>query len=214
MQYNTEFCYTRSTNRHRKELDNIKIPPKNNFNHTPTQLKNLLMAAQRFEQPAIDKLCADFTPLINKEAHRQSVFNALGEDAVNIAWEIFLEFIHSYKGNNYRLLPGLIQKHLHYRLLDRLHQKGCLLDCDALDADETFADTIADKHDYIAEADTRLSINTAVSKLSDKQQTVIRELYLHDKDIKTFTGSTGLNVQTCYTHKMRALSILKKQLAG
>ena len=155
------------------------------------------MAAQRFEQPAIDKLCADFTPLINKEAHRQSVFNALGEDAVNIAWEIFLEFIHSYKGNNYRLLPGLIQKH------------------DALDADETFADTIADKHDYIAEADTRLSINAAVSKLSDKQQTVIRELYLHDKDIKTFTGSTGLNAQTCYTHKMRALTLLKKkQLAG
>ena len=85
------------------------------------------MAAQRFEQPAIDKLCADFTPLINKEAHRQSVFNALGEDAVNIAWEIFLEFIHSYKGNNYRLLPGLIQKHLHYRLLDRLHQKAACL---------------------------------------------------------------------------------------
>ena len=121
---------------------------------------------------------------------------------------------HTYNGIIFRLLPGLIQKHLHYRLLDRLHQKGCLLDCDALDADETFADTIADKHDYIAEADTRLSINAAVSKLSDKQQTVIRELYLHDKDIKTFTGSTGLNVQTCYTHKMRALSILKKQLAG
>ena len=68
------------------------------------------MAAQRFEQPAIDKLCADFTPLINKEAHRQSVFNALGEDAVNIAWEIFLEFIHSYKGNNYRLPKTLAER--------------------------------------------------------------------------------------------------------
>ena len=63
MQYNTEFCYTRSTNRHRKELDNIKIPPKNKFNHTPTQLKNLLMAAQRYEQPAIDKLVLQNLPI-------------------------------------------------------------------------------------------------------------------------------------------------------
>ena len=93
MQYSTEFCHTRHCDRHRKELDNIKIPPKDKFNHTPTHLKNLLMAAQRFEQPAIDKLCADFTPLINKEAHRQSVFNALGEDAVNIGksfWNLFI----------------------------------------------------------------------------------------------------------------------------
>ena len=89
---------------------------------TPTELKSLVQRAQSFDQQAIDRLCAAFTPLIYKEASRSYIAAALGGDAVNIAWEIFLEFLHSYKGNKYRLLPGLIQKHLYYELMHKVYR--------------------------------------------------------------------------------------------
>lgn len=186
---------------------------KHQFRHTPTQLKNLIEAVKRFDQYAIDRLCKDFEPLINKEARRDSVYKALGEDAVNTAWEIFLSFIYKYDGNNYRLLPGLIQKHLHYRLLDLLHQQGCLLDCDAIDASEGYADTLADKHDIIAESNDRLSVDGAVDKLTAQQKLVINEVFLRDLSLQECSKKHGLTKQSCHVYKTRALKQLKKYLS-
>lgn len=152
--------------------------------------------------------------MIYKEARQSSVYNALGEDAVNTAWEIFLSFIYKYDGNNYRLLPGLIQKHVHYGLLHALHQEGCLLDCDALDAGEDYADTLADKHDVIAECEDRLSIKSAVNKLANQQQLVINEVFLQDHSLKECSEKYGISKQSCYTYKLRALRLLKKHLSG
>lgn len=151
--------------------------------------------------------------MINKEARRDSVYKALGEDAVNTAWEIFLTFIYKYEGNNYRLLPGLIQKHLHYRLLDLLHQEGCLLDCDAIDAAEDFAATLPAKHDVIAECEAKLSLDGAVDKLAKQQQLVINEVFLKDLSLQECSKKYGLTKQSCHVYKTRALKQLKKILS-
>ena len=58
----------------------------------PEELQSLIAKAQAYEQEAIDKLCTLFQPLINKEARRLNVQEILGEDAVNTAWVIFLNF--------------------------------------------------------------------------------------------------------------------------
>ncbi len=152
--------------------------------------------------------------MIYKEARQSSVYNALGEDAVNTAWEIFLSFIYKYDGNNYRLLPGLIQKHVHYGLLHALHQEGCLLDCEALDGSEDFADTLADKHDAIAECEDKLAVKNAVKKLGTKQQLVISEVFLKDHSLKECSKKYGITKQSCHTYKARALRQLKKYLSG
>ena len=49
----------------------------------PEELQALVAKAQTYEQEAIDKLCALFQPLTNKEARRINVQEILGEDAVN-----------------------------------------------------------------------------------------------------------------------------------
>ena len=195
-------------------MENIthSIAKKNYY--TPTQLKNLVQAAQRYEQHAIDKLCEDFKPLIYKEARQANVYAALGEDAINIAWEIFLSFIYKYKGNNFRLLPGLAQKHVHYRLLDSLHQQGCLLDCDALDAEESSSNTIADKNDYIADCDTKLTLEYAISKLGAKQKLLVNELFMNDNSLQGCSKKYGLTKQSCHVYKKRALNALKKYLSA
>ncbi len=96
MQYSTEFCYTRHCDRHRKELAKITNQPNKIHNaerYTPKELKELILAAQAADEKAIESLCETFKPLILKESHYPSIFDILGEDAVNTAWVIFLQFI-------------------------------------------------------------------------------------------------------------------------
>ena len=84
-------------------------------------LKALVLAAQNGQQQSIDELCAAFRPLIMQEARYSYVKQALGEEAENTAWMLFLEFIMSYKGKNFLALPGLIKVHLHYSLLHKVY---------------------------------------------------------------------------------------------
>ena len=154
----------------------IRADKEKNY-YTPTQLKNLVQAAQRYEQHAIDRLCEDFKPLIYKEAKRANVYAALGEDAINIAWEIFLSFIYKYKGNNFHLLPGLAQKHVHYELLHKITRQQSITDCTSLDADNNIE--IAAKDD-IANWEHSLFITNALTKLTIKQQSIVQEIILQD----------------------------------
>lgn len=143
MQYSTEFCHTRHCDRLRKELDNIttkNCPEQENTEQviccvpegtepqecteekttfTLTEFKELVHSAQKGDREAINVLCTAFKPLIYKEAYRYEVREALGEDAVNTAWLIFLEQIKKYDGRDFGHLPGLLQYYIHYGLLHK-----------------------------------------------------------------------------------------------
>lgn len=129
MQYSTEFCHTRHCDRLRKELDNIttkNCPEQENTEQviccvpegtepqecteekttfTLTEFKELVHSAQKGDREAINVLCTAFKPLIYKEAYRYEVREALGEDAVNTAWLIFLEQIKKYDGRDFGICP-------------------------------------------------------------------------------------------------------------
>lgn len=64
---------------------------------TLTEFKELVHSAKNGDREAINTLCNAFKPLIYKEAYRYEVREALGEDAINTAWLIFLEQIKKYK---------------------------------------------------------------------------------------------------------------------
>ena len=86
---------------------------------TLTEFKELVHSAQKGDREAINVLCTAFKPLIYKEAYRYEVREALGEDAVNTAWLIFLEQIKKYDGRDFGHLPGLLQYYIHYGLLHK-----------------------------------------------------------------------------------------------
>lgn len=143
MQYSTEFCHMRHCDRLRKELDNIttkNCPEQENTEQliccvpegtepqdcteekttfTLTEFKELVHSAQKGDRKAINVLCTAFKPLIYKEAYRYEVREALGEDAVNTAWLIFLEQIKKYDGRDFGHLPGLLQYHVNCTPLSR-----------------------------------------------------------------------------------------------
>ena len=239
MQYNTEFCYTRSTNRHRKELDNIttkNCPEQENSEEiiccvpegteqtdyseekttfTLTEFKELVHSAQNGDREAINTLCNAFKPLIYKEAYRYEVREALGEDAINTAWLIFLEQIKKYKDRDFGHLPGLLQYHVHYGLLQKITRRKSVKDYCCLDADDDSDNCqikeVADKDD----AFERMEVNQLFSaaKLSKEQTNAVNELVLNDIDHRVFCKKYGCSSKTAFKHRANGLQKLKLLLA-
>ena len=232
MQYNTEFCYTRSTNRHRKELDNITtqncpeqetseeiiccLPEgtepqdysEEKTTFTLTEFKELVHSAQKGDREAINTLCNAFKPLIYKEAYRYEVREALGEDSVNAAWLIFLEQIKKYKDRDFGHLPGLLQYHVHYGLLHKFTRGKSVKDCYYLDAEEEGEETqIADKEDVFDRTEVNQLFSAA--KLSIEQTNAVNELVLNDLDHRVFCKKYACSSKTAFKHRANGLQKLK-----
>ena len=67
---------------------------------TADELQELISQVQQNSAEATARLCEAFRPLIYREGSRESIYRLLGEDAISIAWEIFLRFIRRYNGSD------------------------------------------------------------------------------------------------------------------
>lgn len=238
MQYSTEFCHTRHCDRLRKELDNIttkNCPEQENTEQviccvpegtepqecteekttfTLTEFKELVHSAQKGDREAINVLCTAFKPLIYKEAYRYEVREALGEDAVNTAWLIFLEQIKKYEGRDFGHLPGLLQYHIHYGLLHKFTRGKSVKDCYYLDAEEEGEETqIAEKFDAIAQMEDNQAMQLAFKRLTDKQRNIINAMQEPDMTIKKYSEEHKISYKTAYLHLHRGLDNLKRMIA-
>ena len=178
---------------------------------TPTELKNLVQQVQAHDQQAIDRLCETFTPLIYKEARRSYIAAALGDDAVNIAWEIFLEFIHAYKGNKYRLLPGLIQKRIYYMLLQKIFRNSSVPSSLLLNAesDESQKAQFDKTYDPIGSFEDKHFLEQALAQLTPKQRQVIKATFIQGYTLQEYSASQSVSFKTAYLHQQRALKKLR-----
>lgn len=236
MQYSTEFCHTRHCDRLRKELDNIttkNCPEQENTEQviccvpegtepqdcteekttfTLTEFKELVHSAQKGEREAINTLCNAFKPLIYKEAYRYEVREALGEDAVNTAWLIFLEKIKKYDGRDFGHLPGLLQYHIHYGLLHKFTRGKSVKDCYYLDAEEEGEETqIADKDNVFEQTEVNQLFSAA--RLSKEQTDAVNELVLNELDHRLFCKKYACSSKTAFKHRANGLKKLKSLLA-
>ena len=238
MQYSTEFCHMRHCDRLRKELDNIttkNCPEQENTEQviccvpegtepqdcteekttfTLTEFKELVHSAQKGDREAINVLCTAFKPLIYKEAYRYEVREALGEDAVNTAWLIFLEQIKKYDGRDFGHLPGLLQYHIHFGLLHKFTRGKSVKDCYYLDAEEEGEETqIAEKFDAIAQMEDNQAMQLAFKRLTDKQRNIINAMQEPDMTIKKYSEEHKISYKTAYLHLHRGLDNLKRMIA-
>lgn len=236
MQYSTEFCHMRHFDRLRKELDNIttkNCPEQENTEQviccvpegtepqdcteekttfTLTEFKELVHSAQKGDREAINVLCTAFKPLIYKEAYRYEVREALGEDAVNTAWLIFLEQIKKYDGRDFGHLPGLLQYHVHYGLLHKFTRGKSVKDCYYLDAEEEGDELqIADKNNVFEQTEVNQLFSAA--RLSKEQTDAVNELVLNELDHRLFCKKYACSSKTAFKHRANGLKKLKSLLA-
>ena len=156
---------------------------------------------------ALARLCTAFTPLILKEAHYPSVFDALGEDAVNTAWVIFLEFIKKYNGRDFRHLPGLIQCHLRYELLHSVIKQNHR-------SKETSLENALLQLGYspIDRTTFSLALQQALSQLSSKEQLVLHYCYEANLSQHEAAAKLGCSARSVRRYLTMALAKLKQQL--
>lgn len=184
------------------------------YTFTLTDFKELVISAQKGNNQAIDQLCTAFKPLIYKEAYRYEVREALGEDAVNTAWLIFLEQIKKYDGRDFGHLPGLLQYHVHYGLLHKFTHGKSVKDCYYLDAEEEGDGMqITEKFDAIAQMEDNQAMQLAFKRLTDKQRNIINAMQEPDMTIKKYSEEHKISYKTAYLHLHRGLDNLKRMIA-
>lgn len=179
---------------------------------TAIELKNLVEAAQRLDEHAINTLCAAFKPLIIAESHKSHIIAQLGDDSENIAWEIFLATIQSYHGNKYRLLPGLLQKQLHFELMHKAYPRSStptvIMPLEDLEAGSAAGD-----------AYSKNNINDLLDKeffadilrcLTKKQRDIIDALYRHQMSLTEYCSEQSITYTAAYYLEKRALRTLRK----
>ena len=177
------------------------------------QLEELVLAAQKGEQVAIDAMCTNFKPLVMQEAHRSYVAQALGEEAENTAWVYFLEFIMSYKDNCYQLLPVLIKMKLRFAFMQKIYRKKhvatqFLLDATNEDGRRLYEPSMEDKN--IEKILFNVGLTYALKCLTAKQRHIVEATVMGEMSLTDYSQKHGLSYTAAYLLQKRALSILKK----
>lgn len=175
------------------------------------ELAELTSAAQRGERQAIDRLCAAFAPLVKKEAHADAVYRALGEDAENAAWVLFLELIQKPGRQTGASYPGFLKKSLHLGLLKQVIRQSSLAE----------REVSGEKADALLEAgggtgcgdiELRLSLQSALARLTDKQRGALLAAAVEGKNFAAVGADRNITAGNAYKLYQKALKNLRKNL--
>ena len=145
------------------------------FTLSPQELKALVQGVQRNDEELTLKFCTVFKPLVEASARRFSIFTALGEDALSIAWILLLEFVKGYEGTRYASLPGLFKAVLQKRLLNCIRydaKSNCETHLEACNREEFFTSTFEE------EIVRDLDLLQALQKLSAKEMDFLYWRYI------------------------------------
>ena len=175
------------------------------------ELKELIQAAQKGDKIAIAILCEAFMPLIMKEAHRSYIIQALGEDAVNTAWEIFLNFIQKYDKPSYLKMPGLLKTTLRYELFHNAFRGISVSDCTCLDANEHNSSmAISDEHLFVENIENKSLVGYLLSCLTEKQRKLIKSVFLQNINLHQYSKLEGISYKVAHTRQQAALRRMYK----
>lgn len=90
----------------------------------PTELKNLIRQAQAYNQAAIDELYNRFRGMVINAVNRSEVRQKLGEDAENVAWEVFYATVHSMDVERVQSVEGFLKASLYNGISQRLKKRS------------------------------------------------------------------------------------------
>lgn len=176
-------------------------------------LCQLVRGAQENNQKAIDELCDRFKPLIMKVANNSYYRDHLGEDAVNIAWVIFLEFIKKYDGNDFVHLPGLLHIHLRYKLLRICkHQEVQRLEVPLVTEDEEVQTEFVNPNDYIHDFEFRCMLSEIIRRLCPKQRIIMTMIFFEGKSFREVSEVLKIPYESVRSSYRRGLTHMRKAI--
>ena len=178
-------------------------------------LKKLVLAAQAGDSAAIEMLCQLFKPLIKKEAFRSYILQALGEDAENTAWEIFLGIVMHYHKKSFLRFPGFIKTNLRYGLFHKAFRGVSVSDCSSLESEQELKAkdlAVVDDKLFLESIENKSLVEYLLSKLTEKQKKVIEATFLKSVTLDEYRLREGISFKVAYTHQQVALKKMHKLL--
>ena len=181
--------------------------------HSADDLKTIIQNYQQGDTHAAEQLRQQFYPLIYKLSHRHSMYSTFGEDAENIAWLLFYEFMYSYDGENFIKLPGLVKRFMVFRLINGVVHNKLRFDYEQLedfDPDGELSNTLTTNG--IEPCLSDINFSNLLAKLPSKQQFVLREIYLKGKSQVQVAKALNCTPRSIRNYKNEAVTRLKKRL--
>ena len=165
--------------------------------HSVDDLGTIVQNYQQGDSLAAEQLRQKFYPLISKLSHRHSMYSIFGEDAENMAWLLFYEFVYDYKGDDYKRLPGLIRRFLIFRLLRLMEQQGTKWDTEEHLENETLVDE-ATECEQIQDFLNDTALQEEILRLPEKEMQALKEFYF-----KNHTYTESAHNMNCTPRKVR-----------
>lgn len=139
--------------------------------------------------------------------------SSFGEDAENMAWLLFYEFMYSYKGNNFAKLPGLVKRYLIFRLINVVEHSKLRFEIEQLDEfqpDGMLSNTLTT--DCEEDSLSKISFENLLDKLPEKLRFVLKEIYLNGKSQDQVAKALQCTPRSVRNYKREAISFLRKRL--
>lgn len=178
--------------------------------HSPDELKKIVQNYQQGDSFAAEQLRQQFYPLIYKLSHRQSMYSTFGEDAENMAWVLFFEFVFAYKGHDFIRLPGLIRRFLIFRLLRLMQQQGSRWDAEEYLENETFVD-VPVECEPLQKVINKIALNQEIISLPTKEIQVLEEVYFKNNTYSESARHLNCTFRSIRYHRDSALERLKEK---
>ena len=173
---------------------------------TPAQQQELIYKLQQNDQEALAKVCQYFTPLVESYARSYTVHRILGEDALGIAWIIFLEAAKKYHKKDCSRLAGYFKRVLCSRLLNVLI-KECKRRVSLEDDATKLADTQVSPFDEVVI--NNLDLALALRMLKPNEQRLIYLYYFEDMTIAAIAKELHKSATALRWSKKRILKKLR-----
>ena len=179
--------------------------------HSVDDLGTIVQNYQQGDSLAAEQLRQKFYPLISKLSHRHSMYSIFGEDAENMAWLLFYEFVYDYKGDDFKRLPGLIRRFLIFRLLRLMEQEGMRWDTEeSLESEDSTEETA--ECELLQKLTDGIVINQVLPHLSQNELRVIEEYYYKNKTQKEVALTLKCDERSIRRYQKKAISCLKRKL--
>lgn len=177
--------------------------------HSTDDLEIIVQNYQQGDSHAAEQLRQIFYPLICKLSHRQSMYSTFGEDAENMAWLLFFEFIYNYKGCDFIRLPGLVRRFLIFRLLRLMQQQGVRWDNEQYLDSETVTDQVAEC-ETLQKLIDKLALEQESHLLRDWELNVVKEIYYKNNTYSESARNLNCTLRKVRYYNESALKQLKK----
>lgn len=177
------------------------------------ELRQLVPAAKQGDEPAMERLCVAFRPLVYSICRRQSLCNVLHEDAENTVWVLFLEAVAIFDDALSDSFPSFARKHIIRRILNIFKHNSYRFQFEQLSSMEDGTEaSMVKAPDHVQSLVNDLALKQELGKLSTQQSYVLQQYYCRNKPLEAIATTLKISPRTVRYHRQKALKSLSKSI--